>query len=138
MMIPCVYVFEKLICWVLWLKSLVFFIILLRNIFQEIGEYMPRKVRIAPSIQAYGEGVLLRQMRSDCGMSLTEMAKKTSYDKGFLSNIETGKEKASKGVIDGYEKQLCLAPGELQDRIDALRSNSPEKMIELLSNNWQL
>lgn len=104
----------------------------------EIGEYMPRKSRVAASIQTYGEGALLRQLRLDSGISLTAMSEKLSYHKSFLSAIETGAEKASKGVIEGYEKQLGLRPGELQDRIDALRANSPERMIELLMNNWQL
>src|SRR5215469_7812272 len=97
---------------------------------------MSRKSRVAAGMQAYGEGALLRQLRLDSGISLTEMSGKLSYHKSFLSAIETGAEKASKGVLDGYEKQLGLKEGELQGRIAALQS--PEKMIELLSNNCLL
>jgi NACHT domain len=97
---------------------------------------MSRKSRVATVIQSYGEGALLRALRLDSGISLTEMSVRISYHKSFLSAIETGTEKASKGVIEGYEKQLRLMPGELQDRIDALRTKSPARVIELLSNNW--
>src|SRR5712692_864219 len=99
---------------------------------------MSRKPRSATGIAAYGEGALLRQLRLDRGISLTEMSEKLHYHKSFLSAIETGTEKASRGVIDGYEKVLELKPGELRDRIDALRASSPERMIELLTNNWLL
>src|SRR5216684_8802737 len=99
---------------------------------------MSRKSRVATGIAAYGEGALLRQLRLDSGISLTEMSEKLHYHKSFLSAIETGAEKASRGVIDGYEKELELKPGELQDRIAALRANSPQKTIALLTNNWRL
>jgi transcriptional regulator with XRE-family HTH domain len=100
---------------------------------------MSRKPRLATGIAAYGEGALLRQLRKDRGISsLTEMSEKLHYHKSFLSAIETGTEKASRGVIDGYEKVLELKPGELRDRIAALRANSPERTIEVLTNNWQL
>jgi transcriptional regulator with XRE-family HTH domain len=99
---------------------------------------MPRKPRIVTGMQAYGEGALLRELRINSGISLTEMAKNLTYHKSFLSAIETGTEKASSGVIDGYEKELKLKPGELRDRIAALRSNSPKRAIELLTNNWLL
>src|SRR5260370_32445362 len=99
---------------------------------------MSRKPRLATSIASYGEGALLRQLRIDSGISLTEMSDKTHYHKSFLSAIETGSEKASEGVIVGYEKALEFKPGGLRDRIAALRANSPERTIELLINNWQL
>ncbi len=97
---------------------------------------MSRKARVVTGMQAYGEGALLRQLRLERGNSLTAMSEKLHYHKSFLSAIETGTEKASKGVIEGYEKELGLRPGELADRIDALRANSPERTIELLTTNW--
>jgi transcriptional regulator with XRE-family HTH domain len=99
---------------------------------------MSRKPRVVTGMQSFGEGALLRQLRSEKGISLTKMSEKLHYHKSFLSAIETGAEKASRGVIDGYEKELELKPGELQDRIAALRANSPQKTIELLTNNWLL
>ncbi len=99
---------------------------------------MSRKPRGVTGMLAYGEGALLRELRSESGISLTAMSEKTHYHKSFLSAIETGTEKASEGVIVGYEKALELKPGELRDRIAALRAESPEKVIELLTNNWQL
>src|SRR6266446_1569619 len=99
---------------------------------------MSPKPRLATGIQAYGEGALLRQLRLDRDISLTKISEKLSYHKSFLSAIETGTEKASKGVIEGYEKELGLMPGELAGRIDALRDNSPERTIELLTTNWLL
>ncbi len=99
---------------------------------------MSRKPRVVTGMQAFGEGALLRQLRSGKGISLTEMSEKLHYHKSFISAIETGTEKASKGVIDGYENELGMRPGELGDRIAALRANSPQKTIELLINNWLL
>lgn len=99
---------------------------------------MSRKPRVVTGMLAYGEGALLRKLRMESGISLTEMSDKLHYNKSFLSAIETGAEKASQGVIDGYEKVLVLKPGELRDRIAALRSNSPEKTIALLTKYWQL
>ena len=99
---------------------------------------MSRKPRVVTGMQSFGEGALLRQLRSEKGISLTKMSEKLHFHKSFLSAIETGAEKASRGVIDGYEKELELKPGELQDRIAALRANSPQKTIELLTNNWLL
>ncbi len=99
---------------------------------------MSRKPRVVTGMLAYGEGALLRKLRMDSGISLTEMSVKLNYHKSFLSAIETGAEKASQGVIDGYEKVLELKPGELRDRIAAFRAESPERTIELLTKYWQL
>ncbi len=99
---------------------------------------MSRKPKVVTGMLAYGEGALLRQLRLESGISLTEMSERTHYNKSFLSAIETGAEKASQGVIDRYEKVLELKPGELRDRITALRANSPERTIELLTKYWQL
>src|SRR5260221_402450 len=83
---------------------------------------MSRKPKVVTGMLAYGEGALLLQLRLESGISLTEMSEKTHYNKSFLSAIETGAEKASQGVIDRYEKVLELKPGELRDRITALRN----------------
>src|SRR5713101_8197001 len=99
---------------------------------------MSRKPKVVTSMLAYGEGALLRQLRMDRDISLTEMSVKLNYNKSFLSAIETGAEKASQGVIDGYEKVLELKPGELRDRIAAFRAESPERTIELLTKYWKL
>src|SRR5260370_33051142 len=99
---------------------------------------MSRKPKVVTSMLAYGEGALLRQLRMDRDISLTEMSVKLNYNKSSLSAIETGAEKASQGVIDGYEKVLELKQGELWDRITALRANSPERTIALLTKYWHL
>ncbi len=99
---------------------------------------MSRKPKVVTSMLAYGEGALLRQLRMESDISLTEMADQLHYHKSFLSAIETGAEKASQGVIDGYENVLELKPGELWDRITALRANSPERTIALFTKYWRL
>jgi len=98
---------------------------------------MSRKPKVVTSMLAYGEGALLRQLRMESDISLTEMSDKLHYQKSFLSAIETGAEKASQGVIDGYEKVLGLKPGELRDRIAAMRTESPERTIALLTRYRQ-
>ena len=99
---------------------------------------MPRKPRVVTGMLTYGEGALLRQLRLKSEISLTEMSNKTHYHKSFLSAIETGAERASEGVIDGYENVLGLKTGELQELIATLRANSPERTIAMLTKNWLL
>lgn len=99
---------------------------------------MSRKPKGVTGLLAYGEGALLRQLRLESGISLTEMSEKTHYHKSFLSAIETGTEKASEGVIVGYENALKLKPDELRNRIAVMRTNSPERTIALLAKNWLL
>jgi len=51
-------------------------------------------------------GVKLRIAREAAGLSLSAMAARTHYGKGFLSNVETGRRKATSDVILAYEKAL--------------------------------
>ncbi len=51
-------------------------------------------------------GARLRQARQDAGLSLAAMAARTHYGKGFLSNVETGRRRATPDVILAYERAL--------------------------------
>ena len=51
-------------------------------------------------------GARLRLARESAGISLSAMAARTHYGKGFLSNVETGRRTATAEVIVAYEKAL--------------------------------
>jgi transcriptional regulator with XRE-family HTH domain len=55
---------------------------------------------------------MLRAAREDAGLSLSEVAARTHYTRGHLSNVETGKRVASPDVVLAYERVL----GEDMDR----------------------
>ncbi|MES1171182.1 MAG: helix-turn-helix transcriptional regulator, partial [Actinomycetota bacterium] len=57
-------------------------------------------------------GARLRLARQSAGISLSVMAARTHYGKGYLSNVETGRRAATADVILAYEKAL----GEDVDR----------------------
>jgi transcriptional regulator with XRE-family HTH domain len=51
-------------------------------------------------------GTRLRLARESAGVSLSTMAARTHYGKGFLSNVENGRRTATPAVILAYEKAL--------------------------------
>jgi transcriptional regulator with XRE-family HTH domain len=57
-------------------------------------------------------GEMLRSARESAGLSLSEVAARTHYTRGHLSNVETGKRAASPDVVLAYERVL----GEAMDR----------------------
>jgi transcriptional regulator with XRE-family HTH domain len=51
-------------------------------------------------------GLTLRQARQQAGLSLTGMAKRTGYSRGYLGNIETGTRQVTADIIRAYERVL--------------------------------
>src|SRR5260370_11541493 len=62
-------------------------------------------------------GTRMRYARQKKGISLTEMAKRLGYTKGYLSGIEnsSGGRYPSEALAKSYEKELELKQGELTD-----------------------
>lgn len=58
-------------------------------------------------------GAQLRRARQAQGISLTAMAERVGYTKGYLSGVENGSIRASQDLVQRYEKQLGLWSGEL-------------------------
>jgi transcriptional regulator with XRE-family HTH domain len=58
---------------------------------------------------------LLRRFRQERGVPLTRLAKHIGYTKGYLSAIETGKERVTGEIAEAYERGLGLAPGTLKN-----------------------
>src|SRR5258708_14125992 len=58
-------------------------------------------------------GTQLRHSRQARSISLTEMAKRLGYTKGYLSGVENGTLRVSKELISRYKKELVLGPNEL-------------------------
>ncbi|MGH3924129.1 MAG: helix-turn-helix domain-containing protein, partial [Pseudonocardiaceae bacterium] len=48
----------------------------------------------------------MRVAREDVGLSLSAMAARTHYTRGYLSNVETGKRAATAEVVPAYERVL--------------------------------
>ncbi len=51
-------------------------------------------------------GLTLRESREAAGLSLTGMAKRTGYSRGYLGNIETGERQVTPDIIRAYERVL--------------------------------
>ena len=51
-------------------------------------------------------GVTLRAAREAAGVSLSVMAKRTQYGKGYLGNVETGVRRATPEIVLAYERAL--------------------------------
>lgn len=71
--------------------------------------------------QPSGIGERMRRAREAKGLSQTELADKLRYSKYHLSNVEHERAKPSQELLEGYERELGLAPGTLL-RQDALPS----------------
>lgn len=61
-------------------------------------------------------GAGLRAAREAAGLSLTQMAGRTRYGRGYLGNVETGMRRATADVVLAYERAL----GEDMDRREML------------------
>ncbi len=55
----------------------------------------------------------MRYARQQKGISLTAMARRLAYTKSHLSAVENGLGRPSQELIEGYERELELEPGEL-------------------------
>jgi transcriptional regulator with XRE-family HTH domain len=67
-------------------------------------------------------GTVLRKARQQKGISLTEMAQRLHYTKGYLSGVENDKEGTSEKLVLGYEEELGLRPGELSESFQVQRA----------------
>ena len=62
--------------------------------------------------------VRMRRLRQDKGITLTALARKMGYTKGYLSSIENGTGTPSEDVILKYEQELQLDKGSLMIWLD--------------------
>ena len=77
--------------------------------------------RIKPSPEestAFGQR--LREERQATGRSLSDLAKALQITKGYLSRLERGKAKPSKGIIESIARALEIDPGPLRILADDL------------------
>ncbi|MDT4994806.1 MAG: hypothetical protein QOH97_4698 [Actinoplanes sp.] len=51
-------------------------------------------------------GLTLRRARVEAGLSLSGMAKRTGYSRGYLGNVETGERQVTPDLIRAYERVL--------------------------------
>ncbi|GAB1688796.1 helix-turn-helix domain-containing protein [Krasilnikovia sp. M28-CT-15] len=51
-------------------------------------------------------GLTMREVREEAGYSLSGMAKRTGYSRGYLGNVETGERQVTPDVIRAYERVL--------------------------------
>ena len=51
-------------------------------------------------------GAKLKMAREDAGVSLSVLAKRTNYTRGYLSNIENGRRRVTPDIILAYERAL--------------------------------
>ena len=51
-------------------------------------------------------GTQLRVAREAAGLSLAQMARMTRYGKSYLGNVETGRRRATPGVVLAYQRAL--------------------------------
>ena len=59
----------------------------------------------------------LRQMRQELGWSLTKLAERIGYSKGYLSMVESGVKRPTRQLIEAYERSLRLPAGALSGTI---------------------
>lgn len=75
-------------------------------------------------------GKLLRALRDRSGISLTDMAAEVELSTSHLSNIENGRNMATRQTVGDYEKILRLGPGSLRELRDRIleHKNEPEML----------
>jgi transcriptional regulator with XRE-family HTH domain/tetratricopeptide (TPR) repeat protein len=70
-------------------------------------------------------GMRLRYARQGKNVSLTDMANRLAYSKGYLSGIENGKIHVTEELVRRYEEELELEPGEMAELVQVLRRAKP-------------
>ena len=85
--------------------------------------------RVKPSPEestAFGQR--LRKERQTTGRSLSDLAKALQVTKGYLSRLERGKAKPSKGIIESVARALKIDPGPLR----VLAGDLPDDVRQIL------
>ncbi len=73
-------------------------------------------------------GQRLREERQATGRSLSDLAKALQVTKGYLSRLERGKAKPSKGIIESIARVLKIDPGSLR----VLAGDLPDDVRQIL------
>jgi transcriptional regulator with XRE-family HTH domain/tetratricopeptide (TPR) repeat protein len=89
------------------------------------------KLIVAENPEALPVGMRLRYVRQRGNVSLTEMAARLVYSKGYLSGIENGNIRVSEDLVRRYEEALNLERGELSDLVQAIRAVEPGRKQHL-------
>ncbi|MBI3977293.1 MAG: helix-turn-helix transcriptional regulator [Chloroflexi bacterium] len=84
-------------------------------------------------------GAAMRLARHENGISLSKLAQRLSYTRGYLSAIETGVEWPSRELVEAYERELGVLPGQLTQLADSLaparrQSSSAERTREAVGD----
>lgn len=77
-------------------------------------------------------GKRIQQLRSDKGMSISELAERAEVAKSYISNVERGLQ--SNPSIQFLEKVASA----LDVSIHSILYNNPTQTEQLLDNDWQL
>lgn len=72
-----------------------------------------RDKQIQKNTERLSQGTVLRLARQEQHYSLTAMADKLGYSKGYISGVENGSIRAPERLIRDYELELKLEPGSL-------------------------
>lgn len=70
----------------------------------------------------------MRLARQQKGMTLTELALKLGYTKSHLSSVENGISRPSADLVEKYERELGLTPGELSQAVDGIEDNGGSRL----------
>src|SRR5260370_15922076 len=88
---------------------------------------MGRRDKVIPASEAdmgaLPLGSRMRYARLQQQISLTALAERLGYTKSNLSMVENNKVKPSSALIEGYERELALSPGELLNALDIQQLN---------------
>ncbi len=79
-----------------------------------------KRVQVEDAGQVSAKMRLARQQK---GMTLTDLALKLGYTKSHLSSVENGVSRPSPDLVEKYERELGLEPGELSQAVGRLENN---------------
>src|SRR5579859_2942114 len=87
-------------------------------------------------------GARMRLARQSHSLSLSEISRRLDYTVPYLSAIENGKGRPSDALVEKYERELSLRPGELTSALHEVEEEitlPPSEKMPLPSStqmNW--
>jgi transcriptional regulator with XRE-family HTH domain len=72
-------------------------------------------------------GEVLKQLRSDRGLSQEELGFESGYHRTYISMLERGKKSPSLKTIFQIAKALEVSPSEIMERLQILETNASGK-----------
>ena len=99
---------------------------------------MGRKPILPQGANAFTGGAQLRQLRLERRITLKEMGERLTYSRGYLSAVENGKERLTRGLLQKYEEALGLTVGELSGLLQVQYASSFDGAVTHLVINASL